>query len=85
MSDTEQILSYVYHKDDGVNPGSIKLKTKGNFVRSNNIVINIEGRFQRISTYENGLVVCEEMLPGKHIFRFNKPYTETELAVLFFE
>ncbi|MSS42474.1 hypothetical protein FYJ27_01810 [Anaerosalibacter bizertensis] len=85
MSNLEQNLSYVYHKDDNVNPGPIKLETKGNFNRRENIVINVTERFQRISIYENGLIVCEEMLPGKHVFRFNKPYVETEPGTLYFE
>jgi len=85
MSKIEQYLNYVYLKDDNINPGSISLKTNGEFKREENIVISIPERFQRISTYENGLIVCEEMLPGQHIFRFNKPYNETETGVLFFE
>lgn len=85
MSKLEQNLNYVYFKDDNVNPGSISLRTEGNLNRIENIVINISGRFQRISVYENGLIVCEEMIPGQHIFRFNKPYTEIESGVLSFK
>lgn len=85
MSDLEQSLDYVYHKDDNVNSGPIKLEAKGKFNRKENIVIHIPERFQRISVYDNELIVCEEMLPGQHIFRFNKPYTETKPEVLYFE
>lgn len=85
MSIVEQNLNHVYIKDDNINPASINLKMKGSFNRTENIVISIPGRFQRISIYENGLIVCEELLPGEHIFRFNKPYIETEPGVLFFE
>lgn len=81
----EQQLTYTYSKDDNVNPEAITLKSKGDFNRTENILINIPGRFQRISIYENGLIVCEEMTSGNHIFRFNKPYTEIEPGVLFFE
>lgn len=84
MSETEYNLSHIYIKDDDANPGSIQLETAGKFVRTENIVINIPGRFQRISVYENGLVVSEEQLPGEHVFRFNKPYTETVPGVLLF-
>ena len=85
MDIIEQNLNYVYQKDDNANPSAINLKAKGNFEQKENIVINIPGRFQRISTYENGLIVCEEMIPNQHIFRFNKPYTEVEPGVLLFE
>ena len=85
MSKFEQALNHVYIKDDNKNPEGIDLKAKGSFNRTENILINIPGRFQRISIYENGLIVCEELIPGQHIFRFNKPYTETEPGVLFFE
>lgn len=85
MNEAEQNLSYVYLKDDNINPNAINLKKVGEFKRKENIVINIPGRFQRISIYENGLIVCEEMLSGQHIFRFNKPYKETEPGTLFFE
>jgi hypothetical protein len=85
MREREHNLSYVYIKDDNVTSGSIDLRTNGKFIRKDNIVINITERFQRISIYENGLVVCEELLPGQHIFRFNKPYKEEESGVLVFE
>lgn len=85
MSTIEQNLNYVYLKDDNVNPSSIDLRTIGSFDLKENIVINIPERFQRISVYTNGLTVCEEILPGQHVFRFNKPYTETEPGVLIFE
>lgn len=86
MSEVEQNLSYVYKKDDNAYPEGINLQANGKFVRKENIVINIPGRFQRISIYENGLIVCEEILPNnQHIFRFNKPYKEIEPGVLFFE
>lgn len=85
MTKIEQNLNYVYVKDDNTTPEAINLRAKGSFNRIENIVINAPGRFQRISVYENGLISCEEQLPGEHIFRFNKPYTETEPGVLFFE
>ena len=72
MSNFEQILNHVYIKDDSVNPEAINLKAKGNFNRIENILIDIPGRFQRISIYENDLIVCEELITGQHIFRFNK-------------
>ena len=86
LSEKEHNLSYTYLKDDTVHPEAISLKAPGNFVRKENIVIKIPERFQRISVYENGLVVCEEILPGnQRIFRFNKPYKEVEPGVLVFE
>lgn len=81
----EQILNHVYYKDDNIHPEAISLRAPGVFKRKENIVINIPGRFQRITTYENGLIVCEEMIPGKHIFRFNRPFNEIEAGVLYFE
>ncbi len=85
MNEVEQTLTYTYLKDDDANPSAINLKANGKFNALQKIVINIPGRFQRISVYENGLTVCEETYSGEHIFRFNKPYNETEPGVLFFE
>ncbi|HAT4306155.1 hypothetical protein CYK80_03985 [Clostridium perfringens] len=81
----EQNLNHVYYKDDNIHPEAISLRAPGVFKKKENIVINIPGRFQRITTYENGLIVCEEMIPGKHIFRFNRPFNEIEAGVLYFE
>lgn len=85
MDGIEQNLSFTYIKDDNSNPGAISLKATGKFDRIENIVISIPERFQRISVYENGLIVSEEILSGQHIFRFNKSYNETEPGVLYFE
>lgn len=82
----EQNLIYVYEKDDNAHPEGITLEGPGKFNRKENIVINIPGRFQRISIYENGLIVSEEILPNfQRVFRFNKPYKEVNPGVLFFE
>ncbi|UZW13184.1 hypothetical protein OSC52_15205 [Clostridium pasteurianum] len=85
MSTTDQNLNFTYVKDDNSNPGAINLRANGSFNAKEKIVINIPGRFQRISIYKNELIVSEEILPGEHIFRFNKPYKEVEPGVLFFE
>lgn len=82
---SEQHLSYVYYKDDNANPEPINLKMKGEFNRTENIVIQTVDSFQRISIYENGLIVSEEMRQGKHIFRFNKRYEEVEPGELVFK
>ena len=49
----EQNLNHVYYKDDNIHPEAISLRAPGVFKRKENIVINIPGRFQRITTYEN--------------------------------
>lgn len=82
---TDQSLNYVYLKNDNIKPESISLRSKGSFDREESIVIDIPERFQRISIYDNGLIVSEEILSGIHLFRFNKPYSETEPGVLVFE
>jgi hypothetical protein len=85
MSATEQNLNFTYVNDDNSNPGGINLRANGSFDVKEKIVINVTGRFQRISIYENNLIVSEEILHGQHIFRFNKLYKEIEPGVLFFE
>lgn len=77
-------LAYVYHKDDDKHPEGIKLETAGSFTKVDEKVTNEPGKFQRLAKYSNGLIVSEEMYPGQHIFRFNKPFTETSEGVLRF-
>lgn len=81
----EQTLIYAYIKDDKIHPEAINLRASGQFVKLDEKVINEPGKFQRISEYQNGLIVSEEITSGQHIFRFNKPYKEVEPGVLFFE
>lgn len=84
MSNLDQHLPYIYEKDDDKNPESIRLETNGSFNKINEKVENNPGHFKRVSEYSNGLIVSEEMHNGKHIFRFNKPFTEAAKGILRF-
>lgn len=71
----ETNLNYEYIKDQ---PEALNIQAKGQFSKTQDIVIHLPDRFQRISLYENGVIICEEIYNGKQVFRFNYPYTEVE-------
>jgi hypothetical protein len=81
----EHELVYTYYKDDDKHPEPISLRAPGKFEKIDSYESNRPGHFKRVTKYENGMVISEEMLPGEHIFRFNKPYKEVEPGVLVFE
>ncbi|MBF8418940.1 MAG: hypothetical protein SOI41_07365 [Heyndrickxia coagulans] len=85
MSEQEISLSYEYIKDDNLHPEAINIQAKGVFNRTKNIVISAKDKFQRISFYENGIIISEEIYNGKHVFRFNVPFNELEPGKILLE
>ncbi len=83
MTELETSLQYEYIKGED-QPEALNIKANGSFVRTHNIVVNTNDRFQRISIYENGMITSEEVYNGKHILRFNHPFTEVERGKLVF-
>lgn len=81
MTEIETFLNFEYVKGED-QPEALDIQAKGPFTRTHNIVINTNERFQRISIYENGVITSEEVYAGKHIIRFNFPFTEVERGKL---
>jgi hypothetical protein len=78
-------LKYEYVKGKEQHEG-LTLQGQGKFIKSqDDIVISSKDKFQRISFYENGIVTSEEIYNGRHVLRFNFPYTETQLGTLVFD
>ncbi|WP_002145563.1 hypothetical protein [Bacillus cereus] len=78
MTELETSLQYEYNHDYNLRPEGINVQATGSFIRTHNILINASDRFQRMSIYENGVIMSEEIYNGKHFFRFNFPFTEIE-------
>ncbi|MGA4718853.1 hypothetical protein [Fictibacillus nanhaiensis] len=81
MNEIETSLNFEYIKGED-QPEPLDIQAKGLFTRTHNIVINANEKFQRISIYENGVIISEEIYAGKHIIRFNFPFTEVERGKL---
>ncbi|OUB23514.1 hypothetical protein BK708_16980 [Bacillus thuringiensis serovar yunnanensis] len=83
MTELETSLQYEYIKGED-QPKGLNIQANGSFVRTHNLFINTNDRAQRISIYENGLIISDEVYSGKHILRFNHPFTEVERGKLVF-